>query len=125
MWKQRKNPPLKCRWEVCDGCTERVAEILPGTNAATLVYYMEDLATILYIATNEEDATRIFGLDGELIRNIKNQYQGMEIAISAIQIPEQEDILYNAQWSYKNNYYVLNAMMDLEEFQKMLSNMIY
>lgn len=100
-------------------------EILPESNVALMTYHMEDKAIILYIATNEEDAARIVGFDGELITHVENEYQGISIAVSAIQSENQAEPMYIAQWNYKNNYYLLNATIDLEEFQEILSNMVY
>lgn len=100
-------------------------EIQTEFNVALMNYLIDDKALHLYIATNEEDAARAFGLDGDLISYVENEYQGIQVAISTLQNEGQAEPLYIAQWSYKNNYYIINAMIDLEEFQNMLSNMVY
>ncbi|MGI6095201.1 MAG: DUF4367 domain-containing protein [Lachnospiraceae bacterium] len=108
-----------------DGMKFEEAEILTEIHVALMNYVVNDQIAYLYIATNEEDAARVFALDGELVAHVENEYQGIDIAISALQSDDQEKPLYIAQWTYKNNYYIFNAMMDLEELQSILSNMLY
>lgn len=107
------------------GMKFETAEILTEFNTALINYRINEQIMNLYIATNEEDAARVFALDGELVAHVENEYQGIDIAISSLQSEGQTEPLYIAQWKYKNNYYIFDAMISLEEFQNILSNMVY
>lgn len=88
---------------------------------AILKYTCESEMIHVYISKNYDESSINFKVDGALKDMV--QAEAMSIEVPVYEYEDSEGNVYmQSSFEYLNTYYSIDAMMDLEEFEKILEN---
>lgn len=90
---------------------------------AVLKYTSESEMIHVYISKDYDESSIHFKMDGDLKNTVHAEAMSMEIPVYQYE-DSKGNVYMQSSFEYLNTYYSIDAMMDLEEFEKILENII-
>lgn len=108
-----------------DGVEFSDFEIHPDVGIAEMRYRYGEKIITLHISSNDEKSVEGKNIDGT-IKNVF-AFEDKDISIEILELSNDvnDNLLYHAQWVYKNAYYWLTGVLDQTEIEKILKNMMF
>ena len=99
-------------------------EIDEELGIATLFFECENHIIQYQVCINYQENVYGYDAEDEVLSEEKVLISNVPITVKTMELPEGE-LQYEAQFEYKNIFYILNAVVSEEEFEKILSNLIF
>lgn len=97
--------------------------LIEKTNEVILSYKNGQDRLNIYIAKDYQKSSTNFQVDGELIGNVFMENSGIEVPMYLIK-NEQNEIYCSVEFEYLNTYYSITGSMEVEEFKKIIENIL-
>ena len=98
-------------------------EVIDEQNVAFMKYEYNENYIYFYISKDYIDSVLNFHVDGEVQDSIVMESCGLEVPVYEYQDSEK-NTYFEASFEYLNTYYSVSGMIDLEEFRKIMENIL-
>lgn len=98
-------------------------EVIDDQNGAFMKYEYNGNYLYFYIRKNYTDSLFSLHVDGEVQDSIVMESCGLEVPVYEYQDSEK-NTYFEASFEYLNTYYSVSGMIDLEEFRKIMENIL-
>lgn len=98
-------------------------EVIDDQNGAFMKYEYNGNYLYFYIRKNYTDSLFSLHVDGEVQDSIIMDSCGLEVSVYKYQDSEK-NTYFEASFEYLNTYYSVSGMIDLEEFRKIMENIL-